>query len=189
MALKIANLDWLLNDPMLHLAGEAIQSVSQALENLSTKLSINSQGDTRPPAPHSAVNVVAKGGVTHVSLMDNNPRTSQVHNFVEWDTDRNFSNAQPIHLGPTRQVRIPTFMGVTPVYVRSYTQHSDGQRSEFSYHGTKQNPTPIIDGATIPGPTPPPTTGSGTSPVAGHGFGVEPFVSSPTNPGKRPSIF
>ena len=60
--------------------------------------------------------------------------------------------------------RIPTFMGTVPIFARSYTQHPDGTRSEFSYHGSKQNPTPILDGAAVTGPTPPPSTGNGTSP-------------------------
>src|ERR1700723_1705462 len=113
MALKIANLPELKNDPYLYKVGEAIESLAQAHENLSYKLSVNSQGDTQPPAPHSAIAVTAKNGITHIALTDHNPRTSAVPNFVEGATSKDFSDAQPIHLGAGRQVRIPTFMGST----------------------------------------------------------------------------
>lgn len=150
---------------------------------------MNPQGGTKPPSPHNQVSVVAQGGITHVSLTDNNPRTSHVHNFVEWSHDRNFGDAQTIHLGVGRQVRIPTFMGGTPIYVRSFAQYPDGPRSEFTYHGSMQNPLPILDGAAVVGPHPPASTGSGTSSTPGNGFGREPFVSSPKNPGHPPQIF
>lgn len=189
MALKIPNLDWIKNHEQFYMIGEALQALANNDEQIGQKLSVNPQGNTVAPTPHANITVAAQGGITHVALTDTSARTRQVHNFVEWDTNNNFSNAQTISLHVGRQVRIPTFMGTTPVYVRSYAQYPDGTRSSHTYYGSPTNPTPIFDGAATHGPVPPPTTGSGTSNTPGEGFGKEKFVSPPGLPGQAPKVF
>jgi hypothetical protein len=170
--------------------GEAIEALKNGIEQLGQKTSVNPQGNTVAPAPHNDIKVTSGQGIVHVALTDTSPRTRNVHNFVEWATTPNFSDAQTEHLGVGRQVRIPTFLGdKTPVYVRSYAMYSDGSRSSHTYYGSPTNPTPIKDGSAVVGPMPPPPTGSGTSGVPGEGFGAEKFVAEKTNPGKAPKVF
>jgi hypothetical protein len=169
------------------------------------KLSVNPQGKTLTPPPHSALNAVGANGVIHVSV-DNgsNPRTRQLHNFVDYDTDPNFGNAQTESLHVGTQRRIPTMLGTT-IYLRSYTMYPDGeQQSTYKYTSVHDglasqtflqstNPTPPTGTKTVtttlPGPAFPPTRGSGTSSTPGQGFGVEKFVSEPSTPGKPPKVF
>jgi hypothetical protein len=187
MAFKIPNLDLLWNNnPLL---AEALQAVRDGIDQLGTKLSINPQGPTIAPAAPSALNVIAANGISHVTLTDNNPRTRQVHYFVEWDTSPSFNvSPQTHHLGVGRQIRVPTAIG-GPVYWRAYSMYPDGQRSPIVYHGSPTAPLGVNDGAISIGPAPPRSTGSGTSPRAGQGFGTEHFISSPTAPGKPPKTF
>jgi hypothetical protein len=198
MGVRIPNLDLISQrDPML---GEALQEFVNLHDNLGQKISVNPQGKTLTPPPHVALEVTAANGVLHASVDNgNNPRTRNLHNFVEWDTNPNFSNAQTESLHVGTQRRIPTFLGKT-VYLRSYTMYADGeQQSAYKYAQIHDKSPSFVTSATgtgvtsttatITGPTPPPTRGSGTSPVPGRGYGVEKFVSSPTSPGKPPKVF
>lgn len=187
MSFKVANLDHLWNTAPL--TAEAVESLRDGIDTLGQKLNVNPQGPTVAPTPPSALNVVAQNGITHVTLTDNNPRTRQVHYFVEYDTSPNFSNAHTLSLHIGRSVRIPTFLGTTPFYVRAYSQYPDGGRSNIIYKGTAQRPTAILDGASVTGPPLPKTPGSGTSKGPGHGFGQEKFISQPKTPGKPPKTY
>lgn len=187
MSFKVANLDHFWNN--FPLFAEALESLRAGIDTLGQKMNVNPQGQTLPPAPPSALNVVAQNGITHVTLTDNNPRTRQVHYFVEYDTNPNFSNAHTVSLHIGRSARIPTFMGSTPFYVRAYSMYPDGGRSNIIYKGTAQRPVAILDGAAAVGPPLPKTPGSGTSKVPGHGFGQEKFISGPNTPGKPPKTY
>lgn len=187
MSLKIANLDHVWNtSPLL---AEALESLRDGIDTLGQKINMNPQGSTIAPSPPSALNIVASNGITHVTLTDRNPRTRQVHYFVEYDTNANFSNAHTISLHIGRSARIPTFFGTTPFYVRAYAMYPDGGRSSILYHGTAQRPVAILDGAATAGPPLPTTPGSGTSITPGHGFGQDHFVSSPKTPGRAPKTY
>lgn len=187
MSFKVPNIDLIWNrDPLL---AEALHALREGIDTLGTKLSVNPQGHTIAPAPPTSINVSAAGGVTHVTLTDNNPRTRNVHYFVEYADSPNFTNAHTEHLGVSRSRRIPTFMGSSPLYIRAYAMYPDGQRSDLLYHGTPQAPTPILDGAATNGPKLPASPGSGTSPVPGHGFGQDKFISPPQTPGKPPKTY
>jgi len=187
VSFKVANLDSIWNNaPIL---AEALQSLRDGIDTIGQKLSVNPQGPTIAPTPPQALNVVASGGITHVTITDNSPRTRHVNYFVEYDTSPNFSNAHPLHLGIGRSARIPTFMGPTPIYVRAYAMYPDGPRSTLIYHGSPISPTPILDGAPTVGPSLPPTPGSGTSTHAGYGYGRDKFVSPPRTPGKPPKVY
>ena len=202
MGVRIPNLDEIKSrDPLL---GEALETLADLHDNLGQKLSVNPQGKTLTPPPHAALSVVAQNGVIHATVDNgNNPRTRQLHNFVEWDTNPNFQNAQveSLHVGTQR--RIPTMLGTT-IHLRSYTMYGDGeQQSPYKYAsihdglptqtylqatGTAPTGTTIVN-STLPGPDLPKSTGSGTSSVPGRGFGTEHFVSDATNPGKPPKVF
>ena len=203
MGVRIPNLDHIkARDPLL---GEALETLADLHDNMGQKLSVNPQGKTAVPPSHVALNVTAANGVVHATV-DNgsNPRTRNLHNFLEWDTDPNFTNAQVEHLHVGTQRRIPTMLGTT-VYMRSYTMYADGQQqSPYKYaqiHDGLQsqtylqstNPTPPSGTQTVtvslPGPNLPRSTGSGTSPTPGQGFGIEQFVSEATTPGKPPKVF
>jgi hypothetical protein len=143
VSFKVPNLDHIwANNPLF---AEALESLRNGIDTMGQKLSVNPQGPTIAPSPPSAINVSAASGITHVSLQDSNPRTRNVHYFVEYDTNPNFSNAQTIHLGAARQVRVPTFLGTT--YWRAYSQYADSPRSSIVYHGTTTAPTAVSDGA------------------------------------------
>lgn len=202
MGVRIPNLDSIKSkDPLL---GEALESMADLFDNGSQKLSVNFQGKTLTPPPHVALNAVAANGVVHVTVDNgNNPRTRQLHNFVDYDTSPNFTNAQTESLHVGTQRRIPTMLGTT-IYMRSYTMYPDGeQASTYKYTqvhdglptqtylqatGSAPSGTTTVT-STLPGPAFPPTKGSGTSPTPGQGFGIEHFVSSAANPGKPPKVF
>ncbi len=198
MGVRIPNLDEIkARDPLL---GEALETLADLHDNLGQKLSVNPQGKTLTPPAHVNLHVTAQNGVLHTTVDNgNNPRTRNLHNFVEWDTNPNFTNAQveALHVGTQR--RIPTFLGAK-VYLRSYTMYPDGeQQSPYQYAEIHDNAPTFVTSATgtgvttttskVIGPAPPPTRGSGTSPVPGQGFGVEHFVADATTPGKPPKVF
>lgn len=192
MALKVPNLDSITANPMFTPIGEALSAISTAVDNMGQKLAVNPQGSTLAPAPPSAINVTANAsGIHRVSIVDNNPRTRQVHYFIEHSISRNFRDAdtQTEHLGVARQRSLPQSMGKTPVYYRAYSMYPDGQRSQMVYFGSATNPTGVVDGATTTGPAFHPSTGSGTSTGAGYGFGQEHFVPNPTTPGRAPKVY
>lgn len=203
MGVRIPNLDDIkARDPLL---GEALETLADLHDNMGQKLSVNPQGKTLTPPPHVALNVVAANGVLHATV-DNgaNPRTRQLHNFIDYDTNSNFSNAQTESLHVGTQRRIPTMLGTT-IFLRSYTMYPDGeQQSAYKYaqvhdglatqtYLQSTTPTPPAGTQTVstalPGPALPATTGSGTSPVPGRGFGVEKFVAQTNTPGKPPKVF
>ena|SRR5579862_6411723 len=190
MALKIPNLDKLTQDnPLL---GEALQSLMNGIEQTGTKLSVNPQGNTNPPAAPTGISVTANAsGIHRVSISDNSPRTRNVHYFVEHSTDRHFSasSVQVEHLGPVRQRSLAQSMGTTPVYYRAYAQYLDGPRSDYVYFGSSTNPTGVQDGATTVGPAFHASTGSGTASGGGEGFGTEKYVANPAAPGRPPKVF
>jgi hypothetical protein len=202
MGVRIPNLDWVkATNPLL---GEALETFADLFDNVGQKISVNPQGKTLTPPPHVSLNAVGQNGIVHVSVDNgNNPRTRQLHNFVEYDTDPNFTNPQTESLHVGTQRRIATFTGQT-IYLRSYTMYPDGeQQSTYKYAqindglasqtylqatGTPPSGTQTVT-TTLPGPVFPPSKGSGTSPTGGQGFGVEKFVSSDTTPGKPPKVF
>jgi hypothetical protein len=186
-----------------------MEEMANLHNNMGQKLSVNPQGKTQVPPSHVALNVVAQNGICHVTVDNgNNPRTRALHNWVEYDTDPNFSSGttQVEHLAQGNQRRIPTMLG-QPIYFRSYTMYADGeQQSAYKYAsvtndgGTSSltylqstSPTPPANTQIVTtgvnGPPLPKATGSGTSPTAGRGFGIEKFVSNPTTPGKPPQVF
>jgi hypothetical protein len=199
---QIPNLDWI--KQTYPLIGEAMEEFANLHNNMGQKLSVNPQGKTDPPPPHTQVSAVGANGVIHVTVDNgNNPRTRGLHNWFEYDTDPNFGNAQAEHLFAGTQRRIPTMTGST-IYVRSYTMYQDSaQRSAYRYTavndglgsqtylqatGTPPTGTTSVT-ATLPGPAFPASKGSGTSPTPGEGFGREQFVSVAGTPGKPPKVF
>ena len=149
--MKIASLDYV--KKQYPLIGEALESINNVLDTAQQKLSVNFQGATGVPAPHSAINVTAANGIVHVSVANgNNPRTRNLSNFVEYSSDPAFgenSDVQVEHLGVGTQRRIATFVGATPLYFRSYCQYPDGTRSKVIYHGTQTAPTAVLDGCLL----------------------------------------
>jgi hypothetical protein len=169
---------------------EALRALGDAHDTMAIKMAVNPQGTTNPPQPPNQITVTANAsGIHRVSIVDSNPRTRSVGYWHEWDTNSNFSNAQPTFLHAARQVSLALSMGATPVYHRVCAQYPDGQRSAWLIHGGPQHPTGVIDGASVPGPAPHTSTGSGTSSVPGYGSGRESFVSPPGQAGKSPKIF
>lgn len=188
--IRVPNLDAIKSNPNTTAIGEALEAVANSIDTLGQKSAMNPQGPTGAPAPPSGINVTANAsGIHRISIIDNNPRTRQVHYFHEWDTDPSFGNPQPSHLGVARQISIPISMGTAPVYHRTFCQYPDGDRSPIVYFGSSSKPTGVVDGAPVSGPAPHVSTGSGTSSGGGYGFGREPFVSSPAQPGKAPKIY
>jgi hypothetical protein len=199
MGVRIPNLDEIkARDPLL---GEALETFADLHDNLGQKLSVNPQGKTLTPPPHVSLNITAANGITHFTV-DNgsNPRTRQLHNWVDWADNPTFQNAQTEHLFAGTQRRVATMLG-GPIYARSYTMYADGERqSTYTYasieHDGLQPAITSVTGtgvttttATLAGPALPKSTGSGTASVSGQGFGVEKFVPQATTPGKPPKVF
>lgn len=166
---------------------EAFEDLMAAFHNVTQQTNSNPNGPVDAPPQISAVNVVASGGVHDVTIQDDAPVNRGAHYFLDWDTDPQFKNARTISLGPTRQWR--GTLGINGnVYFRGYHSYPTSAPSEAVYAGTQSNPTgfnagsitlPVSGGnatGAITGPTPLPTTGSGTEPsvqpqgAAGFGF-------------------
>lgn len=174
----------------------ALERLQQAINNIATQLGVDPTGVLPAPAPVQKLNIKTDGnGTVHATIDDNNPITRNLHYFVEYSTDKAFSQPHVVHLGASRSANPITLPAMDDdgqpqvYYWRAYSQHPGSMPGEPVYHGGSDNPTPIAPGGSTQ-MTLLPSTGSGTAQNSGQqggaGFGKVLF-RPPTGVPKRTS--
>lgn len=146
---------------------EALQSIVSAVNQQGALLGTDPAGTVAAPSNSGTIDVTQDAGLVSVQIQDPAPQRL-VEYHIEFDTDPGFLNARLVSNGPSRNV--VKYMGALTTYWRFYKQLPGSPVSEIVYFGTAEDPTAVV-GTGSGAPTLQPTTGSGTSPVPGGGFG------------------
>lgn len=180
--MEIKNLNYLRNakpsDPDFNTKlAEALQSIAIQATNTEQQTNANPAGNPSAPPPVNNLNVTGRNGQFSIQITDHNEIYRGINYHVEHDTDPNFTNPQPIHLGPNRTHNV--FLGNQPLYWRAFSSYGIGPPSAAVYHGSAAQPAPVTGGGSIGGPAFQVSQGSGTGParVGLEGPGKQPFRS------------
>ena len=173
--------------------GTALQRIQDGLNALGDHIGADPTGTMPAPPPVQALDVKAKDGLIQATVSDNNPIQKNLHWFVEYDTDPNFTKPHVAHLGVSRSMRPVTLPAKDDngndqkFYFRAYSQYPGSHPSEpIHYGGTTPaavNPGGSIEMSLLP------STGSGTAQSSGEqgGAGFGKVLKRPGTTPKRTS--
>ncbi len=157
-------------DPYLY---ETLAKIVSAVNSTSQRAGVDSSTPSPAPSPIASVSVQAANGWFDISITDPSPSRPGLFYFAESDLTPAFSNPRVYFLGATRNLY--TQLGNQTLYWRAYSQYVGSLPSGPISFGSP--PTAVVGGGSA-GPTPLPSTGSGTLPnglvKGGNGFGVTP---------------
>lgn len=158
----------------------ALQRIEDAVNTLARNSAVAAKGVLPAPPTIQQLTVKTNGtGLVHAVINDSNPIQKGVHYFVEYDTDKNFTQPHVAHLGASRSMSPITLPAMDDngnpqkFYFRAYSQYPGGSPGPAVRFGGN-TPTPVDPGGTqqlslIP------STGSGTAQPngqqGGSGFG------------------
>lgn len=160
---------------------DALDDLQGQINSISQQTTASAEGSTPAPPQVSNVSVVASGGIYDATITDNNPVYRGVNYFLEYSLTPGFSQPHVIDLGASRTWR--GFLGNQNLYWRGYSAYPTSPASPVTYFGTVANPTLVAGGGATAGPTPQPSTGSGTTPSNGRSGG-QGFGNNPTRGGR-----
>lgn len=169
--MSIRNLPYIKSLPTFGVRlGETIDDIVKMVTNIAQQGNHNPTGqDQSPPPQVNKVTVAAGGGIAHVQVTDNNQVYRGIQYHVQYAKDSGFTNPITVHMGPSRDIRIP--VGTSPLYYRAFSDYPTGSHSPPVYHGA----TPIAATGDAQ-PDIPQGQGSGTGfPSQISGFGPIPF--------------
>jgi hypothetical protein len=162
---------------------DEMKRLEDSLNRMARQGNLNPVGQLQPPPKPTALTVTANAAGFHaIQIQDNTPATSGRVYHVEWDSSPQFTNPQPV-VSNTPYRNHNAFMAGQTAHYRVFASNGYGPPSEPTYFGTESLPTPVksvsvVVGGTISGPSPLPSTGSGTEPSllprGAAGFGFEP---------------
>ena len=152
-----------------HLLVQALKDLRTMVNNVGQQTNATpSAQDTPPPPQIHAVSVSAGGGVAHVQITDNNAVYRGISYHVQYAPDAGFNSPITVHMGPSRDIRIP--VGNHPLHYRAFSDYPTSGPSAPVYHGGAQ-PIPVAATGTDQ-PSIPAGQGSGTGQpgqISGHG--------------------
>ena len=165
---KVRNLDFLAHLPEFgSKLVEALKDYGKQISNIAQQVNANPSASQQAPPPQiNSLTVSAGGGVAHAQIQDNNAIYRGIHYHVQYATDPGFSSPVTVHLGPSRDARIP--VGSQPLYWRAFSDYPTSEHSQPVYHN---NNLPIAAAGTSQPPIPS-GQGSGTGypgQIAGYG--------------------
>ncbi len=149
-------------------AYSALKDIVAGENNIGRIAGIGVLSPAQAPQNTGTMDVLGADGIFDVAIIDPNPQRGE-HYFVEWDVLPGFTSAYTIYLGPSRSWR--GFLGDATRYWRWYKQLFGSNVSSYAYFGTAALPTPVAGGGAFSGPALHSTVGSGTSRIAGKGWG------------------
>jgi len=168
----------------------ALRLLVNGVNNLGQNVAVDPNGKLPAPPAVQQLTVKTNGmGLVHAVINDSNPISKNLHYFVEYDTNPNFSQPHVAHLGVSRTMHPITLPALDDnnnpqkFYFRAYSQYPGGDPgAPVKFGGT--SPTPVNPGGTQ-AMTLIPSTGSGTAQNSGQeggkGFGevlIRPSVTS-----------
>jgi len=139
------------NNLQIKYIGDALADLQHQLNQQQQKLGLSASATPPAPPAIAAVTVVASNGVADLAITDNNSIFRPIEYFAEYSTDPSFPVAKThiVPMGGARNIRIPVFLGATPVYFRAYSQYSDGPASQAVNFGGA-TPTGVATGGAGP---------------------------------------
>jgi hypothetical protein len=161
---------------------ETLNAIIQGQKNIGLQTNASLNEPTPPPPQINNLEVSASGGVAHVSIADDNEIYRGVSYHVQYSKDAAFSSPITVHMGPSRDIRIP--VGSDPLYYRAFSDYPTSAPSTPVYHG---GTTPVAIAAQGSNqPSVPSGKGSGTG-TSGQisGWGPIPFRSTTGAPPER----
>jgi hypothetical protein len=158
----------------------ALQRIEDAVNTLARNTAVAAKGVLPAPPTIQQLTVKTSGnGLVHAVINDSNPIQKGIHYFVEYDTDKNFTQPHVVHLGASRTmspINLPALDdngNPQQFYFRAYSQYPGGGPGGAIHFGG-DTPTPVDPGGTQQ-MTLLPSTGSGTAQATGQqgqsGFG------------------
>jgi hypothetical protein len=160
--------------------GDALERLVKGVNTTGVNLGVDPTGVQPAPPPIQQLNVKTNGtGLVHVTIDDHNQISKNLHYFVEYGTDPNFSQPIVKHLGVSRTMDPITLPAkddannAQKFYFRAYSQYPGGHPGPVvKFGGT--SPTAVDPGGTQ-AMTLLASTGSGTAQNSGQeggsGFG------------------
>ena len=152
-----------------HLLVQSLKDLRGLIQNVGQQTNASPGAQETPPPPQiHALSVTAGGGVAHVQITDNNAIYRGISYHVQYSPDAGFSAPVTVHMGPSRDIRIP--VGTQPLHYRAFSDYATSAPSSPVYHGGAQ-PIPV---AAIGADQPPIPSGQGSgtgyaSQISGHG--------------------
>jgi len=157
-------------DPYLY---ETLSKIVSAVNATSQHAGVDSLTPSPAPSPIAAVTVQAANGYFDLAITDTAPSNPGLFYFAESDTTPSFSAPRVYFLGASRNLYVQ--LGNQTLYWRAFSQYVGSQPSTPVTFGA---PPTAITGGGASGPTPLPSTGSGTPANGknhgGNGFGAPP---------------
>jgi hypothetical protein len=161
--------------------GDALQRLVSGVNLTGTHIGVNPAGVQPPPPPVQQLNVKSNGtGLVHVTIDDHNEIAKNLHYFVEYDTDPNFTKPIVKHLGVSRTMDPVTLPAMDDgghpqkFYFRAYSQYPGSKQPGKIINFGGETPTGVDPGGSQM-MTLLPSTGSGTAQNSGQeggsGFG------------------
>lgn len=155
------------------LLAEALESIAEQVGHVADQTTATLHTTTQAPPPPEALNVTASGGVFDFAITHTAPVQRGINYFVEYSQSPSFAQASTIDLGQSRNHRV--FLGNQTLYFRTRAGYPTSPPSEPTYFiagsGSPAQPTAVVGGGAIAGPTPQPSQGAGTSQGANGGDG------------------
>src|SRR5258705_13922698 len=173
----------------------ALQRIETAVNNLGINAAVAPRGFMPAPPQVQQLTVKADGnGNVHAVVSDANAIQKNIHYFVEYDTDKAFSQPHVVHLGASRTmspIALPAMDdagNAHQFFFRAYSQYPGGKPGTPIQFGG-ETATPVSPSGTAK-MRPLPSTGSGTAQnsgqVGGSGFGQ--VLYRPTSGPKRRNV-
>lgn len=173
--------------------GTALERLQDAVNSSGDHVGVDPTGTMPAPPPVQALTVKASGGMVQAVIEDNNQINKNLHWFVEYDTDPNFTKPHVAHLGVSRTmhpINLPAKDDAgnnQQFYFRAYSQYPGGQPSDPVHFGG-ETPKAVSPGGTGQ-MTLIKSTGSGTAQSNGEqgGSGFGKVLRRPATSVKRTS--
>ena len=155
-------------DPYLY---ETLTKIVAAVNATSQSAGVDSSTPSPAPSPIASVMAQAANGWFDISITDPAASRPGLFYFAESDTAPSFNAPRVYFLGASRNLY--TQLGNQTLYWRAYSQYIGSLPSSPVSFGSP--PTAVVGGGSA-GPTPLPSSGSGTLPNGllrgGNGFGT-----------------
>lgn len=163
---------------------EVFQGILQQNQNVQQQTNSNGDANPTPPPQVNGVQVSGANGYLHVAINDTNDIYSGVQYYADHADNPNFTNAQTVPMGSSRNATIA--VGNQDRYVQVYSSYGSSPSSPPVIHGGVV-PVSVNGGGTNSGPAFLPSQGSGTGLPGqpGSGNGQIPFRSTNGKPPTR----
>lgn len=121
----------------------ALDDIVSQTQAVATQTNASVTGKTSPPSAPTALNVSAANGHGTVAITHENPPAGTNY-LIEYSTTPNFTPGSVVQIDNGISKSAQQYLkGLGPLYFRAASRFSTSGTSQFIYHGTQTNPTPV----------------------------------------------